>query len=151
METLLLASYIFSWQFPHFFGILYENKDDYKNAGFKMLSNEDPKGRRAYQHIVACTVVNTIVPLGMLYTSMINPLFLAPFYYYQSQYVRAVLEFSKNEASVQSAKKLKKTAYNPFIVLLLGFMLSTAYNRHTKRQENKELLQDDNTVVGNNE
>lgn len=44
IETALLASYIFSWQFPHFYGILYENKDDYKKAGFKMLSNEDPKG-----------------------------------------------------------------------------------------------------------
>lgn len=45
VETMLLAGYIFSWQFPHFYGILYENKDDYKRAGFKMLSNEDPTGK----------------------------------------------------------------------------------------------------------
>jgi heme O synthase-like polyprenyltransferase len=45
IETMLLATYIFSWQFPHFYGILYENKDDYKRAGFKMLSNEDPQGK----------------------------------------------------------------------------------------------------------
>ena len=44
VETMLLSAYIFSWQFPHFYGILYENKDDYKKAGFQMLSNEDPKG-----------------------------------------------------------------------------------------------------------
>jgi heme O synthase-like polyprenyltransferase len=44
-ETALLATYIFSWQFPHFYGILYENKDDYKRAGFQMLSNEDPQGK----------------------------------------------------------------------------------------------------------
>jgi heme O synthase-like polyprenyltransferase len=37
--------YIFSWQFPHFYGILYENKDDYKKAGFVMISDEDPTGR----------------------------------------------------------------------------------------------------------
>jgi len=30
IETLLLSTYIFSWQWPHFYGILYENKDDYK-------------------------------------------------------------------------------------------------------------------------
>lgn len=46
-ETMLLAAYIFSWQFPHFYGILYENKDDYKRAGFKMISNEDPEGKSA--------------------------------------------------------------------------------------------------------
>jgi protoheme IX farnesyltransferase len=44
IPTLLLASYIFSWQFPHFYGILYENKDDYKKAGFVMISDEDPTG-----------------------------------------------------------------------------------------------------------
>lgn len=138
-ETMLLAGYIFSWQFPHFYGILYENKDDYQKAGFKMLSNEDPKGQKAYNHIAACTLVNSIVPLGMLYTGMINPVFLAPFYYYQAQYIKSVQDFKENEASVNSAKKLKRKAYAPFIVLLAGFMLSTAFNRHQKRKENQEL------------
>lgn len=95
-----------------------------------MLSNEDPQGKRASKEIAACTVINTIVPLGMLYTGMINPVFLAPFYFYQSQYIKAVFEFRDNEASVQSAKKLKRKAYMPFIVLLTGFMISTGYNRH---------------------
>lgn len=45
--TLLLAAYIFSWQFPHFFGILYEHKEDYKKAGFAMTSNNDPQGVKA--------------------------------------------------------------------------------------------------------
>ena len=48
--TLLLSSYIFSWQYPHFYGILYEHKEDYKQAGFVMMSNEDPTGeKRAYK------------------------------------------------------------------------------------------------------
>jgi heme O synthase-like polyprenyltransferase len=97
---MLLAAYIFSWQFPHFYGILYENKDDYRRAGFKMISNEDPKGQKAYKEILACTVMNSLVPLGMLYTGMLNPIFLAPFYYYQADYVKAVLRFKEEEASV---------------------------------------------------
>ena len=47
-ETLLLSLYIFSWQFPHFYGILYANKEDYNRAGFKMISNEDPTGQKAF-------------------------------------------------------------------------------------------------------
>lgn len=43
-ETILLSTYIFSWQWPHFYGILYENKADYKRAGFEMLANTDPTG-----------------------------------------------------------------------------------------------------------
>lgn len=48
IETFLLSAYIFSWQFPHFYGILYENKEDYKKAGFEMLSNEDHNGQKAF-------------------------------------------------------------------------------------------------------
>ena len=44
VPTFLISAYIFSWQFPHFYGILYENQDDYKRAGFVMISDEDPTG-----------------------------------------------------------------------------------------------------------
>jgi heme O synthase-like polyprenyltransferase len=81
-ETMLLASYIFSWQFPHFYGILYENKDDYKKAGFKMISNEDPEGQVASKQIEVCSVFNSVIPLAMNYSGMIHPVFLAPFFYY---------------------------------------------------------------------
>ena len=111
-----------------------------------MLSNEDPKGVRASQEIAACTVINSIVPLGMLYTGMINPLFIAPFYYYQAQYIKSVYEFKENEASVNSAKKLKRKAYMPFMVLLAGFMVSTAYNRSQKRKELKNESQDSSKI-----
>ena len=51
--TWLLASYIFTWQFPHFYGILYEHKDDYKKAGFVMTSNDDPTGEKtAFKQIL---------------------------------------------------------------------------------------------------
>lgn len=82
IETMLLSAYIFSWQFPHFYGILYENKQDYVKAGFKMLSNSDPKGQKAFYQIAACSVFNTLVPLGFYSTGMISPIFLAPFFYY---------------------------------------------------------------------
>lgn len=78
-ETVLLASYIFSWQFPHFYGILYENKSDYKKAGFVMLSNEDEKGERAFKQIAACSLLNTSIPVIMSYIGMLSPYALIPF------------------------------------------------------------------------
>lgn len=85
--------------------------------------------------------MNTLVPLAMYSTGMINPLFLAPFYYYQAKYVKSVWDFKVHEGSVNSAKKLKRTAYMPFILLLTGFMLSTAYHRTQKRKLNKPILE----------
>lgn len=48
------------------------------------------------------------------------------------------MEFKNKEANPQSAKKLKKEAYMPFIVLLMGFMASTGYNRYKKRNQMKQ-------------
>lgn len=82
LPTFLLASYIFSWQFPHFYGILYENKDDYKKAGFVMISDEDPTGReKAYKQMFYCNVFNTMIPVAMAMPSvgLINPAVLPVF------------------------------------------------------------------------
>jgi protoheme IX farnesyltransferase len=61
-ESLLLAGYIFAWQYPHFYGILYQNKDDYKKAGFKFISNDDCKTKYAYfQMLASCLLMSYIV------------------------------------------------------------------------------------------
>ena len=78
--TWLLSAYIFSWQFPHFYGILYEHKDDYKKAGFVMTSNSDPEGdKKAYKQILACTVFNTAIPVVMTAFGYLSGWVLLPF------------------------------------------------------------------------
>ena len=78
--TWLLSAYIFSWQFPHFYGILYEHKDDYKKAGFVMTSNSDPEGdKKAYKQILACTVFNTAIPVVMTACGYLSGWVLLPF------------------------------------------------------------------------
>lgn len=47
-----------------------------------MISNEDPTGKRAFNHIVLCNIINSVLPLAMMQIGMINPLILGPFYYY---------------------------------------------------------------------
>jgi heme O synthase-like polyprenyltransferase len=84
-STLLLAAYIFSWQFPHFYGILYENQSDYKKAGFVMISDKDPTGElKAYKHMIYCNMANTVLPVVMALPSvgLIHPVILAPFMFY---------------------------------------------------------------------
>jgi hypothetical protein len=64
---------------------LYENKDDYKNAGFVMISDEDPTGiKKAYKQMLYCNIFNSFVPLAMALPSigMIHPIVLLPFYFY---------------------------------------------------------------------
>ena len=85
VPTMILASYIFSWQFPHFYGILYENREDYKKAGFVMISDEDPTGEKtAYNQMYYCNVFNSLLPVAMTLPSvgMIHPAFLVPYFAY---------------------------------------------------------------------
>ena len=74
-HALLLFAILFAWQFPHFLAISWVYKDDYKRAGFAMLSSIDPDGRRTGRRILIFTVILlglSVVPVtsgltGMLY------------------------------------------------------------------------------------
>lgn len=48
----LLAGILFAWQFPHFMSLSFMIRDDYKNAGYKMLSwvNPNRNGRVALRY-----------------------------------------------------------------------------------------------------
>lgn len=138
--TFLLASYIFTWQFPHFYGILYEHKEDYKRAGFVMTSNSDPTGRKkATGQILACTLANTAIPVAMAWHGLIHPVFLAPFMATQVNAFRSVHRFYKEQGSAPAAKYLKRSSYPPFLVLLVGFIATTAATKFHKRREQDQV------------
>ena len=45
----ILFAILFAWQHPHFYAIAWMFKDDYQNAGFKMLPVVDPSGRSTFR------------------------------------------------------------------------------------------------------
>jgi protoheme IX farnesyltransferase len=141
-ETALLSAYIFSWQYPHFYGILYENRFDYKKAGYEMISNYDNDGKKATKHIYFSIVLGMTAPVGMAYYGLISPVFLPAYYFLYAKNIKAVQEFSRN-CTEQNAKQMKIKSYTPFFVLLAGiyctiictkFMASMRQNREKKEK-----------------
>lgn len=53
----ILFVFLFLWQFPHFFAIAWMYKDQYANAGIKMLPVVDPDGRITARQIVMFSVM----------------------------------------------------------------------------------------------
>jgi protoheme IX farnesyltransferase len=53
----VLFAILFAWQHPHFYAIAWIFRDDYRNAGFRMLSVIDPSGARAFRQIVWFSVL----------------------------------------------------------------------------------------------
>lgn len=59
---------MFVWQHPHFYSIAWIFRDDYKQAGFKMLSSEDSDGRRLFNHTLVYSLV--LIPVSLLPTAI---------------------------------------------------------------------------------
>ena len=62
-EVLPIFVLLYFWQLPHFFAIAWMYRDDYRRGGFKMLSLEDPTGKK--------TSVQMLFYGGLLFISSI--------------------------------------------------------------------------------
>lgn len=119
-EALLLASYIFFWQYPHFYGILYPNRADYKNAGFKFIASDHTKDSIAFKQIIV-GMIGMLISVYLLYENGIisDPAFIAflAFYCYK---IPAVSKFLQNP--VVYGKLIRIRSYSPFLIVLISFL-----------------------------
>lgn len=73
----LLFGIVFLWQVPHVLAIAWVAQDDYRNAGYKMLPSNDPKGLKLHGQTLFCLVALFPVCWGLFYIGMGHWLFLA--------------------------------------------------------------------------
>jgi protoheme IX farnesyltransferase len=64
----VLFAILFAWQHPHFFAIAWMFRDDYRNAGLKMLPVVEPTGRTTFRQTLFFSVLlvaASVVPAAM--------------------------------------------------------------------------------------
>jgi heme o synthase len=64
VEGWTLFAILACWQLPHFYAIAWMYKDDYRGAGLRMVSTDDPNGRRTGIHAVVSALV--LLPVSLL-------------------------------------------------------------------------------------
>ena len=71
----ILFVFLFLWQFPHFFAIAWMYKDQYANAGIKMLPVVDHDGRLTARQIVMFTMMMVAVSVAPFFFGLTGLVF----------------------------------------------------------------------------
>lgn len=112
--------YTFSWQFAHFYGILWTYKDDYKKAGFVMLQDSQKAC-----NIMRAALAGQVASVGGIYAvGAIDPLSAALSWYLLYKYnYRPMKEFEKSDSKT-NAHKLTIYSYIPFTTIFVLIYLN---------------------------
>mmetsp|Transcript_71848 Transcript_71848/g.83516 ORF Transcript_71848/g.83516 Transcript_71848/m.83516 type:complete len:382 (+) Transcript_71848:29-1174(+) len=112
--------YTFSWQFAHFYGILWTYKGDYNAAGFKMIQD----AQKACKIMKAALAGQIASVAGIFHVGAIDPASAALSLYllYKFNY-KPMKEFEKEDTAA-NAKRLTIFSYIPFTTLFFLIYLN---------------------------
>jgi heme o synthase len=129
IEAWSLFLIVFLWQFPHFLAIAWIYRDDYRRAGFRMLTARDDRGRMTGGQAVSYALA--LIPAGLLpatiglagpldFAGIGVPLYFAGALVLGLVYLSAAARFWWDPTDL-GARRLLRTSfvYLPAILLLL--------------------------------
>lgn len=122
-NSILLGLYIYFWQYPHFYGILYPNRIDYENAGFKFISSDSTKDHIAKKQMIIALIGMLITVLLMYKEDIISKpelLFFIIAFVYK---VPAIGKFLTNP--IKYGKIIRIRSYIPFLIVLFSYIKSS--------------------------
>ncbi|MCZ4353273.1 heme o synthase [Roseovarius aestuarii] len=102
LESVLMFALIFMWTPPHFWALALFMKSDYDEAGVPMLTVTH--GRRATrQHILVYTLLLTPVALGLAFTSIGGPIYLAVAVFYSALFLKGAWDIWRRDEVMAEA------------------------------------------------
>jgi protoheme IX farnesyltransferase len=120
VEASALFLIVFLWQFPHFLAIAWIYRDDYRRAGFKMLTGRDSRGS-----VTGCQAVSyalVLVPVGLLPATvgLAGPVYFAGALALGLWYVGEATRFWLDVSDLRARRLLRASfLYLPAILVLL--------------------------------
>ena len=108
------------WQLPHFFAIAWMYRDEYAKAGFVMLPNIDPDGRRTAQQSVSNTIALIFASLLPFAMGVSGKIYLAAALVMGAGFLFCAIRFSR-QMTLLRAKQLffASIIYLPLLLVAL--------------------------------
>ncbi|WP_338548874.1 heme o synthase [Roseovarius phycicola] len=104
VESILMFSLIFMWTPPHFWALALFTKMDYDNAEVPMLTVTH--GRRATRvHILVYTVLLAILAVGLGFTSIGGPLYLAVAIFLNARFLKGAVDIWRRDEDMAEADR----------------------------------------------
>lgn len=111
---------LFTWQHPHFYAIAWMYKEDYKQAGFKMLPVVHPEAKFTVFHITAFSFLLTAFSLMPSLMGMSGKLYFWGALVLGTGILYTAHLFSKSHSVADARKLLGATiAYLPLLLMLI--------------------------------
>lgn len=118
----VLFAILFVWQHPHFFSIAWMFKDDYRNAGLKMLPVVEPSGKSTFRQTILFSLLLIIVAVLPSFVGMTGQIYLYGSLVLSVGFLIVGIGFCRVQTFAEARKLLKASViYLPLLVALMIF------------------------------
>lgn len=116
----ILFGILFAWQHPHFYAISWMFREDYRAAGYKMLSVVDPTGRRVFLQAIVFSLALILVSVLLHTTGLAGTVYLFGAVIAGAGLLTSCI-FLWNSRSVRDARRvlLASVVYLPALLVII--------------------------------
>ncbi len=116
----LLFLILFAWQHPHFYSIAWMYRDDYRRAGFRMLSCRPDNGRMLFRQTFLFTAILIGVSVALVAIGLTGWIYLAGALGLGALVIAAGLRFARSRSDTAARMLLRATlVYLPVLLILI--------------------------------
>ncbi|MEE3122161.1 MAG: heme o synthase [SAR324 cluster bacterium] len=120
MESLPIFAWLYFWQLPHFLAIGWYCREDYRNAGFRMLSYRDIAGQRTSFQMQLHGVLLLLTSLLVWHFNQAGIFFLAGSVFLGLIFLLGIRKFQQSIAEDQARKVfIQSIIYLPMMMCIL--------------------------------